>query len=117
LKIDIAEIHNRGDYDKEYVTLKVATNCDAGRHVLADTTYAEDHKVSSLLRHVYWLPDKDVSPGDLIHVYTKMGKNRSFANQSKTNTHEFYWGSRRRSGTMMVILQFSLRLLPGSTKG
>ena len=68
MKIDIASVNGNGDYDKEYVTLKVNEACDAGRFILTDTTYTDDGKFSSLLRHVFWLPDRQVNVGDYIFV-------------------------------------------------
>lgn len=92
MKIDIKSVSGHGDYDKEFVTLNVNVDCDAAIHVLTDTTYTSDGKVSSLLRHMYWLPDKQVKKGDFIYVYTKTGTNNSFANKAGTTTHAFYWG-------------------------
>ena len=92
MKIEIKSINNLGDYDKEYVTLTVKTDCDAGNFILADTTYASDGQVSSLLRHTFWLPDKAVKAGDFIRVYTKAGTSKSVKNTLKTTTHKFYWG-------------------------
>jgi len=94
MKIDIKSISGHGDYDKELVTLEVKADCDSGVHILTDTTYTADGKVSSLLRHMLWLPDKQVKKGDFIQIYTKSGTSNSFPNQAKTTTHVFYWGLR-----------------------
>lgn len=92
MNIEISSIHNHGNYLEEYVSLKVNEDCDAGRFILADTTYTPDKKVSSLLRHVYWLPDKQVKKGDFIWVHTKEGKQSENANKAGSTTHHFYWG-------------------------
>lgn len=92
MKIIIHKISNRGDYDNEYITLKVNGDCDAGDYMLADTTYTENGQVSSLLRHLYWLPDKAVKAGDFIQVHTKKGTRSSVDNKANTKTHKFYWG-------------------------
>jgi hypothetical protein len=92
MKISIKSISGHGDYDKEVATLTVNEDCDAGFHVLSDTTYTTDGKISALLRHMFWLPDKQVKKGDFIFIYTKTGTNTSFANNSNTTTHAFYWG-------------------------
>lgn len=92
MKIDIKSVSGHGDYDKEFVTLYVNEDCDAGIYILTDTTYTNDGKISALLRHMFWLPDKQVKKGDFIFVHTKKGMNSSFANQAGTTTHSFYWG-------------------------
>jgi len=92
MKIEISSIHNAGNHTEEYVSLKVLQDCDAGRFILADTTYTSDGKVSSKLRHVYWLPDKDVKKGDFIWIHTKSGANTKNENRAGTTTFHFYWG-------------------------
>lgn len=92
MKIDIQSVSNHGDFDKELVTLTVNADCDAGIHILTDTTYTGEGKVSSLLRHMFWLPDKQVKKGDFIQVYTKAGTNTSHSNKANTTTHVFFWG-------------------------
>lgn len=92
MKIDIQSVQGHGDFDKEYVTLKVQEDCDAGRFLLADTTYTKDGKVSALLRHIFWIPDQQVKRGDFIRIHTKPGKISSVANQAGTTTYHFYWG-------------------------
>lgn len=92
MKISIKSVNSHGDYQNEFVTLVVNQDCDAGIHIITDTTYTNDGRVSSLLPHVFWLPDKPVKKGDFIFVYTKIGVNSSFSNKAGTTTHTFYWG-------------------------
>lgn len=92
MDIIIGGIKNQGDHTQEYVSLKVNADCDAGQFLLADTTYSEKGKVSSKLRHVFWLPDKQVRAGDFIWVHTGLGKNSENSNKAGTTTHHFYWG-------------------------
>jgi len=92
MNIEIQTINNLGNYEEEYVSLKVVEDCDAGRFLLVDTTYAGDGNVSSKLRHVYWLPDKNVKKGDFIWVHTKVGSQTENKNKAGTTTHHFYWG-------------------------
>ncbi|MDO8545521.1 MAG: hypothetical protein Q7S40_34190 [Opitutaceae bacterium] len=92
MKINVSSINNRGTYEKEYVSLSVTADCDAGRFLLADTTYNDDGTVSSKLRHLFWLPDQKVKAGDFIWIHTKAGTVSTNANKAKTTTHHFYWG-------------------------
>lgn len=92
MKISVRKIHNKGDYSKEYVVLDVDERCDAGKYILADTTYLPNGNVSGKLRHMFWMPDGEVNKGDVIVVHTGSGKRTSTANKSGTTTHSFYWG-------------------------
>jgi hypothetical protein len=94
VNLKIKSVQNNGDQSKEYVLLSAIDDCDAGYYLLADSTYLDSGRVSSLLRHFFWLPDKAVKKGDSIIVYTKTGSNRSYQNTSGAMTHEFYWGLR-----------------------
>jgi hypothetical protein len=39
MDVKIISIHNQGDFDDEYVLLKVLRDVDIGNYLLADTTY------------------------------------------------------------------------------
>lgn len=91
MKVKIISLHNRGDFDKEYVLFRVLEDCDIGRYVLADSTYTSDGKVSNKLRHFYWFPDRAVKEGDLIALWTKSGESVITKNDSGTPVHRFFW--------------------------
>lgn len=91
MKISIISIHNQGDQAKEYVWLKADSDIAAWSHILTDTTYTKEGKVSSLLRHMYWIP-VSAKKGDSIFIYTRSGTNSSTENSDKTKTHHCYWG-------------------------
>lgn len=91
MKVKVISVHNHGDFDQEYVLLKVLENCDVGYYILGDSTYTNDGKVSNKVRHTFWFPDKEVKKGDLLSVWTKTGKNTSTKNDSGTPIHRFYW--------------------------
>ena len=92
MKLGIVSVSGQGDYDRELVTLKVISDCDAGSYILTDTTYTGEGEISSLLRHMYWFPDRKVWKGDFIQIYTKSGSDSSFTNKGGTTTHVLHWG-------------------------
>lgn len=97
MQVRIKSINNQGGYEDEYATLEVLEDCDIGGYLLSDSTYTDDGKVSSKLRHVYWFPDKQVKKGDFVRLYTrpfKAGENRSWSNTAGSTTHSFFWGLR-----------------------
>ena len=91
MKLSIVSVHNHGDQTKEYVWLKADSDAKAWSHILFDTTYTKEGKVSSLLRHMYWIPVA-VEKGDSIVVYTRAGKDSSAENSDNSTTYHCYWG-------------------------
>jgi hypothetical protein len=94
MKVKIVSVHGQGDYEREFVLLRVVEDCDIGRYQLSDSTYTANGKVSNKVRHVYWFPDKDVAEGDMISLWTKPGKDQSTRMDSGAPLHRFYWGLR-----------------------
>lgn len=92
MKVEIISVHNQGNYEEEYVLMRVLKDCDIGHYILADSTYTSEDKVSNKLRHTYWIPDKQVKEDDLISVWTKSGKNTTTTNASGETIHRFFWG-------------------------
>lgn len=39
MNVQILAVHGQGDYQTEYVTLRVLDDCDLGKYQLCDSTY------------------------------------------------------------------------------
>jgi hypothetical protein len=94
MKVNISSVNNKGNYEQEYVTLKVAEACDIGYYLLSDSTYTDEGKLSNKIRHIYWFPDKPVGKGDFVFLYTRgkrPGDKAEWKNKEGTTTHAFYW--------------------------
>lgn len=94
MKLAIKYVREHGNLEKERIILKALDDVNIGDYLLADTTYINDNEVSNMLRHTFWVPDKNVKKGDLIVIYTKRGSDSVKRNNSGT-THFFYWGMKR----------------------
>lgn len=92
MDLAIRTVKDKGDLDKERIVIEVKANVDIGTYIIFDTTYNDDDSISSKLRHTYWLPDKELSAGDLVVVYTRKGTARLRTNQDNTKTLFLYWG-------------------------
>lgn len=92
MKIQIKYVKDAGDLDNERLILEALDDEEIGSYIVADTTYEGNETISNKLRNVFWIPDKEVSKGDLIVIYTKSGNDKSKKNKSGTYTHFFYWG-------------------------
>jgi len=92
MKVKIISIHNQGNYENEYVLMRVQEDCNIGYYILADSTYTSDDKVSNKLRHTFWIPHKEVKKGDLVSVWTTTGSNTTVKNDNGETIHRFFWG-------------------------
>jgi len=92
MMLRIVKVKDAGVLKKERVILEVTRDTDVGRYLLCDTTFDEKGKISNLLRHTFWFPDKLVKKGDYVAVYSAVGEDTEFQNTGKSTTHVFYWG-------------------------
>ena len=83
---------DKGTLPKERIVLKITRDTDIGQYVIFDTTFNEDGDTTNLLRHVFWFPDKAVSKGDTVIVYTKEGNDSEQKTKAGRVSHFFYWG-------------------------
>jgi hypothetical protein len=52
MKVKINSINNKGNYNREYVTLEVLESCDIGRFLLSDSTYTNIGQLSNKVRYI-----------------------------------------------------------------
>ncbi|MEE9466058.1 MAG: hypothetical protein V3W14_10860 [Candidatus Neomarinimicrobiota bacterium] len=95
MKIKINYVSDAGILKDERLVLEAIGDDDIGSYIIADSTYTSGTTISNKLRHTYWIPDKQVSKGDIIVIYTKKGQNKSRPNDAGGETHFFYWGLER----------------------
>lgn len=91
MKLEIVSVKGAGKLQEERLVLRAIADTDIGQYLVADTTYQGEGQVSNRLRHIFWLPDKEVSARDLVVLYTKTGKDKSRQNDSGNRTHFIYW--------------------------
>ncbi len=107
MKIEIQAIKDRGNLAEERVVLKVLTETDIGRYLLGIGRSTGEKSVSTDLSRTLWFPDKPVSAGDFVAIYTKAGTRGQFQNKSESVTHTFFLGlenSLWRDDRLAVIL-------------
>lgn len=108
MNISIKYIKYHGDIKKERLVLNVLKDDDIGYYVALDTTFLPDGKVSNLVRHPYWFPDKKIDNGDIVVLYTKEGKESEKINNDGSTSHFFYRGMDKtvwnKDGDCAVIL-------------
>ncbi|GBR77497.1 hypothetical protein RDn1_156 [Candidatus Termititenax dinenymphae] len=113
MRIKINSIKNAGDIDNERVVLVAVLADDIGHYLLFNTTRNDNGSVSTRLQYPFWLPDKEVSAGDLIVIYTKSGKDKD-KQYSRSTTHFLYrgmehpiWDGERQDPLLMDIRKWA----------
>lgn len=91
MKIEIQSVADKGNNQKERLVLKVRSGSDIGEYLLIQTGY-NDGGVTIGTFYTYWFPYKSVSPGDLVVLYTKSGKDSEKDLSGGRKAHFFYWG-------------------------
>lgn len=96
MNLRIIAVRDKGDLEKERLVLSVSKDDNTLGYVVMDTTFDADGDVSNKGRHAYRFPEKEISAGDFVVLYTRAKPNgwstESVAKDSKTKTHFFYWG-------------------------
>ena len=91
MDLQLIKIADRGN-DNERLIMKAIRKCNLNEYIVLDTTYDENGIVSNKHRHVFIMPNINVNEGDFIWLYTCEGKYHTHSNNSKTITHNLYWG-------------------------
>ena len=91
MNLKIIKVYSHGVLDEEYVEITATSDCEIGKYLVSKSTNSLDGIVTNRLRYVYWFPDKKISKGDSIQLYTKMGQNCVTNNIDGKTIHTFYW--------------------------
>ena len=109
MKLKIKSIADKGDYQKERLVIKVLNDTDVGEFILLGTGFF-NQQVNTSVSETFWFPDRQVEEGDLIIVYSKVGKtNEKILNTGK-KAHFFYWGKDEalwNSNEKAVVLMYA----------
>lgn len=94
MTLHIKAVRDKGIYEKERIVLTVDSHGDIGKYILFNTTYESADTVSSSVRYTLWLPDYQVTTGDLVVIYTKKSSEiiKKKINDDNTKTIFIYWG-------------------------
>lgn len=91
MKAHVVKIIEPGNLDKERVVIRFTSASDVGEYLFLRTGRSGDGVDTSVSR-TYWFPDKEVSKGDLVVLYSKRGAQNE-RDIGKNKYHFFYWGS------------------------
>ncbi len=91
MNLQLRSILDKGNLDKERVTMRALRDCDVGDFVVMRTAFI-DGEVTTSVKSAFWFPYQKISSGDLVILYTKAGSARSKTLSNGNTAHFFYWG-------------------------
>lgn len=90
MRVKIESIADRGDLDRERLVLRVVGDADIGEYLLIRTGFEDDHVTTEVV-NAFWFPDRTISRGDLVVVYSKSGAPKRKSIRDDRTAHFFYW--------------------------
>ena len=91
MNLSIRSIADKGDPQKERLTLRCLADTDLGHYVLLQTD-SRDGVPTTGVNRTMWFPDKIIQTGDLVIIYTKPGTRSEKVLTTGKKAHFFYWG-------------------------
>lgn len=74
MNLNVIEIKNKNNIQKERIVLKALANINIGNYIIFLTNKVDNENFEANPNHVFWFPNKEVTKGDLVVLYTKEGK-------------------------------------------
>lgn len=91
MQLEIKSFADAGDLARERIVLRALTDIDIGNYVILRSKTDSSGNPLSGLKTAYWLPDIQISKGDLVVLYTKTGKASKKTLESGRTAHFYYW--------------------------
>ncbi|WP_157633640.1 hypothetical protein [Thioflavicoccus mobilis] len=108
MKLELKSIQDRGVSGKERIIMRALTNLDVGQFAVFETGFNKGG-VNTSTHDCFWFPDKEISEGDWVVLYTKQGIDKEKIQKSGATAHFFYWGKENAkwgsSARAPVVLQ------------
>lgn len=93
MNLEVGKLADKGSYERERLVIRVKSADDAGDFILIQAGWNEsDNQPTTRVHHALWFPNVEVKSGDLVVVYTKVGRQSSKKTDGGNTSHFFYWG-------------------------
>ncbi|MDV2904928.1 hypothetical protein R0H17_25230 [Phytobacter diazotrophicus] len=95
MDVRIVSVQEHGDLEKEHIVLAADAQTNLWNYILSDSTYHGDGSTSNKHRHVFDFDELSaitLNKGDLVLLYTKIGKFGIQKLQNGSKAYFIYWG-------------------------
>ena len=107
MKLKIKSIADKADHKQERLVISVLSDTNVGEFAVLRTGYSGG-QVTTDVWDTFWFPDKQVSAGDLVVIYSKTGTTSEKLLKTGKKAHFYYWGKPQTiwssSGKSVVLL-------------
>jgi hypothetical protein len=113
--LEIIKVADAGNLQKERVIMRMGESASLINFLLINSNSAGDSgQVRDLNDHVFWFPDKVVSQGDYVRLYTRAGEvsTQAAMYQGKPATfHNLFWRKKNPvwGGTSNAVVIFRVQ--------
>lgn len=84
-------IKNTGDKETEHFHFTATEDCNLGHYMVADNTFDAMGEPSNKLRHMFAFPSYAVKKGDMIVLWSKVGRINVGKTTAGNPQHNFFW--------------------------
>lgn len=91
MNLKLKSVADKGNPEKERLVIRVLNDAEVGDFLVMRTGFV-DEVVNIGVTKTYWFPNKSVKAGDLVVLYSKVGKISDKVQENGSTVHFFYWG-------------------------
>ena len=92
MSLRITSLADAGEPQKERLVMRASSDVEVGKYAVFCCWIADDgDPLSGDLPAAYWFEDFSVKSGDLVVLYTKVGKRSEKVSDSGRTSHFCYW--------------------------
>jgi len=85
---------NSSEPNEEIIRLEATEDVNLLGYAIVDRTFSSTEKLSNEFRHIFVFPTTKVKKGEIIRLYSGIGKYAYEKNINGVFVHRFYWGAK-----------------------
>lgn len=93
-ELEVIGIRDAGNIERERLLLRANSAVDLIRYLIIDAHSSGPTTIQDINRNVFWFPKRSVESGNIIRLYSRVGRNDqtdgSYGDET-VHYHNFYW--------------------------
>ena len=90
MTLEFRTVADQGDLEKERLIMTANADTDIGDYAILQTGYGESLP-STVVFNAFWFPNKKISIGDVVVLYTRTGTRSERTTEGGETIHFFFW--------------------------